>query len=164
MPHLFYYLDYTVSVFVVNDGRVLLVDHKQLNRWLPLGGHIDPNEDPQTAALRETREESGLEVELIGSRPPDGMPGTTPLTAPSYLDIHDIKGEHRHLGMIYFARSSADAVHLAGAEHREIRWFAADELDDPAWGLLDSIRFYAKEALRRAASEQPVNPPPHWNS
>ena len=152
MPHLFYYLDYTVSVFVVNDGRVLLVDHKQLNRWLPLGGHIDPNEDPQTAALRETREESGLEVELIGSRPPDGMPGTTPLTAPAYLDIHDIKGEHRHLGMIYFARSATAAVQLAGAEHREIRWFAEDELDGPAWGLLDSIRFYAKEALRWAAA------------
>ena len=35
MPHLFYYLDYTVSVFVVHEARVLLVDHKQLKRWLP---------------------------------------------------------------------------------------------------------------------------------
>jgi ADP-ribose pyrophosphatase YjhB (NUDIX family) len=148
MPHLFYYLDYTVSVFVVHSGRVLLVDHKQLKRWLPVGGHIDPNEDPQTAALRETREESGLEVELIGARPPDGLPGTTPLVAPAYLDIHDIKGEHRHLGMIYFARSATNELQLADAEHHEIRWFSGDELDDPVWGLLDSIRFYAKEALR----------------
>ena len=152
MPHLFYYLDYTVSVFVVNQRRVLLVDHKQLKRWLPVGGHIDPNEDPQTAALRETREESGLDVELIGARPPEGMPGTTALTAPAYLDIHDIKGEHRHLGMIYFARSATSEVRLAGAEHHEIRWFLEDELDDPAWGLLDSIRFYAKEALTQVGS------------
>jgi len=152
MPHLFYYLDYTVSVFVVYGRKVLLVDHKQLKRWLPVGGHIDPNEDPQTAALRETREESGLEVELIGARPPDGMPGTTPLTAPAYLDVHDIKGEHRHLGMIYFARASTDDVRLADAEHDGIRWFLEEELDDPAWGLMDSIQFYSKEALRRVGS------------
>lgn len=150
MPHLFYYLDYTVSVFVVHEGRVLLVDHKQLKRWLPVGGHIDPNEDPQTAALRETREESGLDVELMGARPPDGMPGTTPLAAPAYLDIHDIKGEHRHLGMIYFARAATNEIQLADAEHHGIRWFTEAELHDPAWGLLESVRFYAKEALRKA--------------
>lgn len=150
MPHLFYYLDYTVSVFVVHEQRVLLVDHKQLKRWLPVGGHIDPNEDPQTAALRETREESGLEVELIGPRPPDGMPGTTALVAPAYLDIHDIKGEHRHLGMIYFARAATHEIQLADDEHDGIRWFSESELDDSSWGLLDSIRFYAKEALRKA--------------
>jgi len=152
MPHLHYYLDYTVSVFVVHRNKVLLVDHKQLERWLPVGGHIDPNEDPQSAALRETREESGLEVELLGARPPEDMPGTTALTAPAFLDIHDISGEHRHLGMIYFARAVTDNVQLADAEHHGIRWFSPADLDEPAWGLLDSIRFYAKEALKRAAS------------
>jgi len=40
MPHLFYDLDFTVSVFIVFEGKVLLVHHRKLGRWLPIGGHI----------------------------------------------------------------------------------------------------------------------------
>ena len=64
MPHLFYYLDFTVSVFIVRGATVLLVDHKQLRKWLPVGGHIDPGEDPEQAAYRETQEESGLDLQV----------------------------------------------------------------------------------------------------
>ena len=45
-------------------------------RGLPLGGHIELHEDPEQAALREAKEESGLEVELLGERPPTTSPGT----------------------------------------------------------------------------------------
>ncbi|MEZ5361144.1 MAG: NUDIX domain-containing protein [Bryobacterales bacterium] len=101
MAHLFYDLDFTVSVFIVHGNQVLLVHHRKLEKWLPVGGHIEIGEDPETAAKREAKEESGLEIELVGDRPPREFPGTTILTAPSYLDIHDIKGDHRHIGMIY---------------------------------------------------------------
>jgi ADP-ribose pyrophosphatase YjhB (NUDIX family) len=149
MPHLFYDLDFTVSVFVVHDEKVLLVDHKQLGKWLPLGGHIEIGEDPEQAAYREVKEESGLEVELRGERPPRGFPGTKILVAPAYLDVHDIHGEHRHIGMIYFAKAATSQVRLASAEHRDIRWFTAAELEDPRWGVPEAIRFYSQEALRR---------------
>lgn len=149
MPHLFYDLDFTVSVFVVHEGKVLLVDHKKLGRWLPVGGHIDLGEDPEQAAYREVAEESGLEIELCGERPPTTFPGTKVLVAPTYLDVHDIQGDHRHIGMIYFARAASSEVRLAAAEHNDIRWFTPAELEDPEWGVPEAIRFYAGEALRR---------------
>ncbi len=149
MPHLFYYLDFTVSVFVVHREKVLLADHRQLDRWLPLGGHIEPGEDPEQAALREVAEESGLAVELCGERPPREFPGTKRLVAPVYLDVHDIAGEHRHIGMIYYARATSDRTTLSAEEHRQIRWFDARELQSPKWKILDAIQFYAADAIRR---------------
>lgn len=152
MPHLNYYLDWTVSVFIVFEAQVLLVDHKQLKKWLPVGGHIDPGEDPEHAAHREVEEESGLSIELVGERPPDGFEGTRPLVAPAYLDVHHISGEHHHLGMIYFARAATGAIRLAPDEHNDIRWFNAEDLESSTLTIPDAVRFYGKEAIRRLAT------------
>jgi ADP-ribose pyrophosphatase YjhB (NUDIX family) len=156
MPHLFYDLDFTVSVFIVHGGKVLLVDHKKLGKWLPVGGHIEIGEDPEQAAHREVAEESGLQVELCGERPPTAFPGTKVLVAPAYLDVHDIQGDHRHIGMIYFARAQSSEVRLAADEHHDIRWFTEAELEEARWGVPEAIRFYGREALRRLARRERV--------
>jgi len=110
MPHIHEKIDFTVAIFVVHRDRVLVIHHRKLDKWLPLGGHIELDEDPEQAALREAREESGLDVELIGERPPTTSPGTRALIGPRFLDIHRISDTHEHIGMIYWAlpRSSAD--------------------------------------------------------
>lgn len=54
--------DFTATTFVVHERRTLLLLHRKLGAWFPPGGHIDPNELPDEAALREVREETGLEV------------------------------------------------------------------------------------------------------
>ena len=90
MAHIHEKIDFTVAIFVVHEGRVLLIHHRKLDKWLPLGGHIELDEDPEQAALREAREESGFEVELLGERPPTTGPGTRALIAPRFLDIHRI--------------------------------------------------------------------------
>ena len=151
MAHIFYDLDFTVSVFIVHGGKVLLVHHRKLGRWLPVGGHIEIGENPEEAALREAEEESGLRIELVGARPPREFPGTTILTAPTYLDVHDITGDHRHIGLIYFARAATNRVRLAEAEHHDIRWFTRHDLGDPALAVPEAIQFYSGEALDRLA-------------
>ena len=104
MAHIHDKIDFTVAIFVVQDGKVLLIHHRKLDKWLPLGGHIELDEDPEQAAIREAKEESGLEVDLIGDRPPTTSPGTRALIAPRFLDIHCITDTHEHIGMIYWAR------------------------------------------------------------
>src|SRR5438034_5469175 len=128
MPHIHEKIDFTVAIFVVHDGKVLLVHHRQLNKWLPLGGHIELDEDPEMAAVREAREESGLEVELLGERPPTTGPGTRALIAPRFLDIHRINSTHEHIGLIYWAHPKSGAVTLAPAEHHHIRWCSTLDL------------------------------------
>src|SRR5580765_8651545 len=129
MAHIHEKIDFTVAIFVVRRGKVLLIHHRNLNKWLPLGGHIELDEDLEQAALREAKEESGLDVELLGERPPTTGPGTRALIAPRFLDIHRISNTHEHIGMIYWARPRNGAVTLAPAEHHAIRWCSAPDLE-----------------------------------
>src|ERR1041384_5359757 len=129
MPHLHYAIDFTVAIFVVHERQVLLVHHRKLDKWLPLGGHIELEEDPEAAALREAKEESGFDVELLGGRPPTTEPGTGALIAPRFLDIHRITETHEHIGMIYWARPKGGSLALATAEHHHIGWFSSAQLD-----------------------------------
>src|SRR6202021_3913824 len=129
MPHIHKKIYFTLAIFIVQDGKILLIHHRKLNKWLPLGGHIELDEEPEIAALREAKEESGLDVELLGERPPTTEPGTRALVAPRFLYIHRISETHEHIGMIYWARPKSGAVTLAGEEHHDIRWCSGEELE-----------------------------------
>jgi 8-oxo-dGTP pyrophosphatase MutT (NUDIX family) len=149
MPHLHEKIDFTVAIFVVHDEKILLIHHRKLDKWLPLGGHIELDEDPEQAALREAREESGLDVELIGERPPTTSPGTRALIAPRFLDIHRINDTHEHIGMIYWARpkGGGGATKLATEEHHDIRWCRAADLDTLSPPMTDAVKWYCRQAL-----------------
>ncbi len=151
MAHIHEKIDFTVAIFVVRDGQVLLIHHRQLNQWLPLGGHIELDEDPEQAAVREAKEESGLEVELIGERPPTTGPGTRALIAPRFLDIHRINATHEHIGMIYWARPKNGVLALAAAEHHDIRWCAAADLDALRPAMSPAVKWYCRQAIAELA-------------
>ena len=147
MPHIHDKIDFTVAIFVVAAGKVLLVHHRKLDKWLPLGGHIELDEDPETAALREAREESGLEVELIGERPPTTEAGTRALIAPRFLDIHRITDSHEHIGMIYWARPKNGSLALSSEEHHHIRWCGKADLDGLEPRMSNAVRWYCCKAI-----------------
>lgn len=56
---------WTVSTFLIRDGFVLLIRHKGLDMWLPIGGGIEEGERPAEAVLREVREETGFRIDEI---------------------------------------------------------------------------------------------------
>jgi 8-oxo-dGTP pyrophosphatase MutT (NUDIX family) len=152
MAHIHEKIDFTVAIFVVHEDKVLLIHHRNLNKWLPLGGHIELDEDPEIAALREAKEESGLDVELLGERPPTTGPGTRALIAPRFLDIHRINPTHEHIGMIYWARPKNGAVTLAPAEHHDIRWCSAPDLDRLEPPMSDAVKWYCRKAIEEVLS------------
>lgn len=152
MAHIHEKIDFTVAIFVVRDERVLLIHHRKLDKWLPLGGHVELDEDPEMAALREAKEESGLEVELLGERPPTTGHGTRALIAPRFLDIHRISDTHEHIGMIYWARPKNGSVTLADAEHHDIRWCSSAELEQLIPTMSDAVKWYCRKAIEEVAS------------
>lgn len=152
MPHIHELIDFTVAIFVVRDQRVLLILHRKLNKWLPLGGHIELDEDPEIAALREAKEESGLDVELVGERPPTTEPGTRALIAPRFLDIHKITDTHEHIGMIYFARPKSGDLALAEEEHHNIGWFTPEDLDTLHPPMSNAVKWYCRKAIEELSA------------
>lgn len=147
MAHIHEKIDFTVAVFIVQDRKVLLVHHRKLDKWLPVGGHIELEEDPEAAALREAREETGFEIELVGDRPPTTEPGTRALIAPRFLDFHRISDTHEHIGMIYWARPRSGNLTLAAAEHHDICWADSEELDRLHPPMSGAVKWYCRKAL-----------------
>src|SRR5580698_10253030 len=152
MAHIHEKIDFTVAIFVVHEGKVLVIHHRKLDKWLPLGGHIELDEDPEIAALREAKEESGLDVELLGERPPTTEPGTRALIAPRFLDIHRITDTHEHIGLIYWARPAGGAVTLAEAEHHDIRWGSATDLDQLQPPMSQAVKWYCRKAIEEISA------------
>lgn len=107
----------TASCFIVDGGHALLLHHhRRLNRWLQMGGHVEGDEHPRAAALREGAEESGLrDLELAVEGIFD-------------LDVHLIpagKGEpeHRHFDIRYVARTATPAaVAIDRKESNDLAW------------------------------------------
>ena len=97
--------------------------------------------------MREAKEESGLEVELLGERPPTTEPGTRALIAPRFLDIHRITDTHEHIGMVYWARPRNGKLPLSAAEHHDIRWCSTQDLDQLQPPMSRAVKWYCRKAI-----------------
>ncbi|MFO0882544.1 MAG: NUDIX domain-containing protein [Candidatus Saccharimonadales bacterium] len=146
MPHINYLYDYTVTAFIIFDGKVLLVNHPRYSKWIPPGGHIELDEDPEQALFREVEEETGLMVTVLSERPEYDSPGTKPLLRPNYLDTHEANPPHRHISFVYFCQAN-NPNFVKSDEHSDMRWFTVDELSDKTYNLDPSVIFYATKAI-----------------
>ena len=86
---------FCVSVYVFNpkSKNFLMVNHKKLGKWVQPGGHIELNEDPEEASLREVFEETGIKVKLIGKRYPREEDYITPIA----IQKNIVKENHIHI-------------------------------------------------------------------
>lgn len=124
---------FTASAIVRRDDMVLLLWHTKLGMWLYPGGHVEENETPDDAILREVKEETGLLVEF------DDVPDTV-YASPSVHVLHTPAiifdeqigaGEamHRHIDLVYLCHPiSGTAVTLAEKEAESYGWFSKDDI------------------------------------
>lgn len=160
MAHFNYYLDLCVDTFVVNKDAVLLRLHDKYNYWGAPGGHMDPGEDANEAALREVWEEVGLKVDLIG---PEGWKKTdtktnVDLVPPVYVNRHPINETHDHSAFIFAARSDSRDINPQTEEDQGVEcvWVTEPELDKllkEDERMRPEIHRYASAALRLARKQ-----------
>lgn len=154
MPHVHEKIDFCSEVFIVHKGKVLLRMHDKLKFWLSIGGHIELDEDPVEAAIREVKEEVGLGITIVGDAhgprdEEDKNRGYKYLIPPRYLGRHMVKDGHEHIVFVYFATSDTDIVSESVLDHEkgvETKWFSKDDLESTE--LVPNVRFYATEALK----------------
>src|SRR5262249_54966902 len=125
----------TGSGFVLDAtrGKVLLLHHGKLNRWLQPGGHGEGETDPRLIALREIEEETGLSAADLSPFPDERLLD---------VDVHPIparKSEpaHDHLDLRYGFVARPGAQPRLSEESRDLRWFELDRLPP---GVDESVR------------------------
>ena len=146
--HIHEFIDFTNGVFIVHKNKVLLIHHRELNAWLPIGGHIELNEDTDDALFREIKEECGLDrddIEIMSDKPPT-CDDAKFLLVPQYMNIHKVNKKHKHITLVYFVKSKKETVALRENEHYAIKWFSQEELKKQK--LYNNVRLLAEEALR----------------
>lgn len=138
--------DFAVATFVVQRGHVLLLFHRKLRLWLPPGGHVDPDELPDEAAVREVWEEAGIRCELVGER---GVEVEYPrqLVRPAGIQLERIGPDHEHVDLIYFARPLDGLAEPTGdGEGDAVAWYPLDSLE--GMGVPEDVRLWAERAVR----------------
>ncbi|RYY76727.1 MAG: NUDIX domain-containing protein [Gammaproteobacteria bacterium] len=104
-----------VAGVLIRDNRVLLCKRRDDLSWYPdvwdlVGGHVEPEENPEAALTRECREELGIEVTQFGAEQQF-------TTADMNLSVFVIKSW------------DGDIINAAPNEHHAIKWYAAAGLD-----------------------------------
>lgn len=98
---------FTSTGIVVVSGAALVHWHAKVQAWLAPGGHVEPNEDPIQATIREVMEETGLDVRLLQTSAPADISGLPQIAPPFTVMVEDVVdetyGPHQHIDFIYFA-------------------------------------------------------------
>jgi len=119
----------TATVYIVNDNRILLHKHKKYNTWFPVGGHLRSNELPHEAAIREVKEETGLDITLLETEHVSNFDiGRVERIPEPFCLYHEDDINEQFLDFIYIGISSQNQVEPNIAESQELRWFSKEEL------------------------------------
>lgn len=121
--------EFTATVYIFHQDLVLLHKHPKHQKWLPAGGHVEANELPHEAAIREAMEETGLDIEITSQ---DNVsldyPHAKSIPRP-YLclleNIPEHKGvaPHQHIDLIYLSR----AINFQKPPMKPFQWLSYPE-------------------------------------
>jgi ADP-ribose pyrophosphatase YjhB (NUDIX family) len=134
---------FTACGIVFNKGKTLLLRHKKLGVWICPGGHIELNEIPDDALLREVREETGLDVHFMGDIDENLGNDNVKILHTPFVIQYEI--EHQHIDMVYLCTSDTDVIVLDD-ESVDFGWFTYEETTK--LDMFPNFRNLLKKAFR----------------
>ena len=140
--------DFVAGAFIIKNNRILFLRHKKYDMWLQPGGHVEDKETPDEAAIRETMEEVGLEIEILDGFMPDTSfeNKSEDLPQPFNINLHRIEEGHWHLDFQYLARP-VNEISEKEYSDEDMKWFSEDELEDEHLNMPENARVTGLRAL-----------------
>jgi 8-oxo-dGTP pyrophosphatase MutT (NUDIX family) len=147
---------FTATVYLVADGATALHEHPRLGIRLPPGGHVDRGELPHEAALREAREETGLEPTLLTDHDDVRSDTARAIPRPRHLMLADVNvcGDevgHQHVDHVFYATVERRVIDPAPDEPGPDAWAWYDPDDLRATDIDADVRELGIEAIETAS-------------
>ena len=125
----------TASVWIISrktPKKILLIHHKKYNKWLQPGGHVERYENPIEAAVREVKEETGINLSILKDDLQIIGEEAVLLPKPSYMmeqfiPAYKSEPEHFHLDCMYVVTIAKEKITKNPLEAHNIGWFSKDE-------------------------------------
>jgi len=124
---------WTATLLLIEEGKVLLIHHPKLNKWVPPGGHVEGDELLHEAALREALEEVGLQAEIIDDEHMMFAHSVAhSIPRPFLIQLENIPAykdqpAHQHIDAIYVGKVIGD---LAPKGCEKAEWYHLDQLSE----------------------------------
>lgn len=116
---------FSVAVYARRGTQVLVIEHRRLKTWLPIGGELEAGETPLEAAKRELREETGIDGAF---RPLVGALDGVPAGLIGYEE-HQAGSKGMHMNFVFVAQVAAGVDVTPNEEFGAWRWLHRAELD-----------------------------------
>ena len=116
---------FSVAVYARRGERVLVIEHRRLKTWLPIGGELEAGETPLEAAVRELREETGMTGTfhtLVGAL--DGVPAGL-----IGYEEHQAGSKGLHMNFVFVCEIATGLEVTPNDEFGAWRWVNRAELD-----------------------------------
>ncbi|MCX6741221.1 MAG: NUDIX domain-containing protein [Candidatus Parcubacteria bacterium] len=139
---------YFAAGYLVKDHKVLLVHHKKFDKWTPPGGHVEENETPDQAVIREWKEELGFDIDVLSAHENAfaGDANATPIPMPFHIDLEREGFDVPHLGHFFYIslREANQTATVLKTELNNMGWFAKEDLQElPTFAQVRALATYA---------------------
>lgn len=138
---------YTTSVYIKYNQKVLLHRNKKLGMIIPVGGQIEENELPQDAAIREVKEETGLDVKILNNE--DKLlefSDSNELIKPVHIMLEEANVGHQCVDFIFYGIVDTYELFPQDGETKELMWLSESEINEHIF-ISEYVKYMAVKLL-----------------
>ena len=122
----------SATAYIYNKGKILFHMHKKYKSWFPVGGHVEENEFPHEALIREVKEETGFDIKIKQNEFADNIDlGTVERVPLPFCTCREgIGSQEEFFDFIFIAYTDETEPNPQKGESKIFKWFNESEIEN----------------------------------